>query len=184
MSIRMGISLFVLATVVAAAIGCGGSDDDGGGGSAGAETSPSASSESGANSTGEDQRSSGSTSPAKAQFVKQASAICKKTKFDLNKEGEAFVKQQQKSGKPQQVVFGELARKILLPAVEREGAAIAGLTIPEGDEEQIEEMLAAQQAGVDAVRELSPTAPLGELESPFDEANERFQAYGIPACVM
>jgi hypothetical protein len=167
--------------------GSGGSGGAGaGGGSGGAGSGGSG--ESSAN--GSDSGGDNSTAPSKdkVRFLKLASAICRKTRSNLNREGDEFVKKQggKKGGKKSpQEVFGEVAQKVLLPAIEDENAAIAKLKPPTGEAGEVEAILSVQRDSISEMRSvLKNPATLQELERPFDKANEKFSAYGLTACVM
>lgn len=192
MKVSMTAPLAALIAVAAILAGCGGDSSE----ETDRVTAPDASTPTSTDSTSSDSTSDSTaaepssnaapvqaSSLSKAQFVKQANAICQKTKFDLNKEGEAFVKQHA-GGAQREELFGDLARTIFLPAIEAEMAAIRELGAPKGEEEEVEAILSAQQAGIDEMRELAAAAAVTELESPFAEASKKFGAYGLSACVM
>lgn len=153
---------------------------DSGSGGSGGETPG----DSSAGDAGTGNESSAAPSRSKVRFLKQANGICGKTKSNLNREGDEFVKKQG-GKKPPQELFGEVAEKVLLPAIEDENAAIGRLKPPKGEAGEVEAILSTHQEGIDEMRSLlDDPSTLPELERPFDKANEEFRAYGLIACVM
>src|SRR5262249_4712747 len=99
---------------------------------------------------GESSEASGSA-PTKAVFVKEADAICRKADNELNEEIESYAKENgiplgKEPTKPQQE---EIYAAVVLPNVARQGEEIDALTPPEGDEDEVGEIVAALDQGVE-----------------------------------
>ena len=82
---------------------------------------------------------------------------------------------EEKQGESQ---YAAVVRGVLLPTIETEIAKVAELGAPEGDEEQIEAILAARQEAVDEVAKLNDFDQ-AEYESHFLDADKLTRAYGF-----
>lgn len=154
----VGVALSAL--LVAA--GCGGGDDSATG------------------SSGDVTVETGSLS--KAEFVKQASAICKKTQENFTGEAAAFVtKTNKEPPKPTETGPEEkLVETILIPNFESQVEEISELGAPSGDEEEVTAFLDSLQAVLDEASE-DPQAFI-ETEGSFGRAPKLAQKYGLTGC--
>jgi hypothetical protein len=123
--------------------------------------------------------SSDDSSPTKAQFIKQADAICTKAHNGLDKAfNQAF------AGKPQpsQAELSKFATEELAPTVQGEIDDVGDLDRPSGDEDEIEAILDAAQSGVDKIKAdpavLSPQVKF----DPLAENHRLAKAYGMKEC--
>ena len=162
--------LLVLAIAVAltAAVGgCGGGDD----GSADS-----------ADKTTRD-TTEASSSPTKAQFVEQASAICTRVKKEGLSAMVTYVKQRQgNAGQSKVELLAEAFQAAFLPKVQGQIDEIRALGVPEGDEEEVEAFLAAMQEGVDTAGEGSTPSP--QLGKSFKRSGQLARDYGLEACAF
>lgn len=165
MGVRSTILLVVAVVSVALVAGCGGGDDD---------SSAAAGSDSG--------EPISTSSLSKAEFVKQASAACRRERSDLLGDAYKYLGKKTSSGTPQDVAVADLGRTLVVPTVEAEAAAIRKLGAPAGDEEEIEEILAAQQEGIDEVKALKKADSIEVVLEPFADANKKLREYGFTAC--
>jgi hypothetical protein len=161
----MGKGLFASLVAVAAMIvvcaGCGGGDN---GGSTTAATA--------------------TASPTKAAFIKKADALCAKGNTRINLEIEKFAAES-KSGTAGSARAQEEAMlsQVLAPGIGRQADEIASLSAPKGDEEEIEAIVGAIEAGA-AKGEKDPSS-ITVLESKpgaFSEASKLARAYGLQVC--
>lgn len=153
----MGIRIIaLLAGALAIAIvatGCGGGDDSG-----------------------------ASSSLTKAEFIKQADAICKKGGESVNEEVEDFAEENDfepnKATKEQQA---ELLTEVVAANIQSQAEEIDALGAPPGDEAQIEAMLAAVEEGVEKM-ESEPTLFLSKPTNPLAKGSELAEEYGLEVC--
>jgi hypothetical protein len=164
------VFLFLIAAMVALLFtaGCGsngdsqGSSPDGGGGS------------------GEISVKTGSLS--KADFVKQASAICEATS-EKSRNGFVAYSQENKvptSGPGLAAKASDFVNSVFAPIFQEQIDQITSLGAPSGDEEQVSALVNAMQQGLDDGKQ----QPLALINGgPFlDEAAKLATAYGLPAC--
>lgn len=120
-----------------------------------------------------------SDAPTKAAFVKQAEKICETAK---DKEIKAFAVSMNKS--QQRNLTGEAqARFVVNGAFQPIDGMVEELReigAPDGDEEQVEEILEAFEGVVEEGRE-SPTSVFSS-SAPYRSANKLAAAYGLKAC--
>lgn len=201
MTKRLTTSIATLIVIVVIVAGCGG----GGGGStstsaAEAGNSGSTASESSGSGSGNSEssgsesnsaesgnsESSGSTaqgsSLSKAEFVEQASAACNEERESLVEELEAYFKHHESDGIPEPVLIANMVRTVILPTVEAEIGAVRAIGAPAGEEQQVEAILAAQQATVDKVKQQKSFKTLEESEAYFRPVSAKMRAYGFTAC--
>jgi len=123
---------------------------------------------------------SSTTALTKAQYVKQANAICKKGQ----QEREAAVNELAEEVKPG-ANAGELPKAGLVEAVTPPLAAmveeLAALPAPEGDEAEVEALVEAFEKPVEEIEEDQNAVFEGEL---FKEADAKSVKYGLEDCVL
>lgn len=172
------------------AVGCGGSEDS----SSGADSATSASSTqagSGSDSSADDgstaDGASGQTIKTsqlnKAAFLTKANASCSKKKESLLEKLAAYAKQNESKKQPAEVFTANAYKAVLVPMMEAQMAEIRKLGAPAGDEEEIEAMLAAQQATIDEFKEQKTLESTDEFERYFADATQMFRDYGF-ACTI
>jgi hypothetical protein len=128
---------------------------------------------------GDDDSSSSAEPLTKAEYVKQAETFCKDLYKDVQKQLAAAAKAQE--GVPASKKSEEqLVNTIIVPTLEKQGNELSQLGTPEGDEEQVDEILVA----LDKVRQEAETNPVGTLAKPdpFLEVDQLMKDYGIEAC--
>lgn len=124
------------------------------------------------------------TTLSKAEFTKQANAICvegnerRKAEYRL-KVQELEQKQKKSPGPPEQadlfldvfiIPFGEMIEEL------------EDLGVPEGDEKKVDKIFSEMRQGVE-ILEGDPTLVLGE-PTMFDKANKLNAEYGLTGCVV
>jgi hypothetical protein len=116
----------------------------------------------------------------KAEYLKQANAICKKGQ----QEREAAVNELAEEVKPGADV-GELPKaglvKAIIDPLGNMVDELAALPAPEGDEEQVEEIVEAYEKPVEEIEEEENAAFQGGL---FQEADKKALKYGIEDCSL
>jgi hypothetical protein len=161
MTKRALVALFAC-LMVAVAAACGGGGDS-------------------TSSGGESSEASGSA-PTKAVFVKEADAICRKADTELNEEIESYAKENgiPLGKEPTKAQQEEIYAAVVLPNVGRQGEEIDALTPPEGEEDEVGEIVDALAQGVEE-GEADP-AGLVEGKNPLEDASSKATAYGMKVC--
>jgi hypothetical protein len=148
--------LAAMAALAFAVAGCGG-DDDGG------ET------------TG-----GGEVTLTKVEFIKQGDQICEKAEARSEEEAEAFAEESDFDlENPQKEQLEEAVAEVLVPALSEQAEELRELGVPEGDEEQVEEILTSLEDAAAGVEEDPGSVFEGE---PLKEATELAKDYGFKVC--
>ncbi len=140
--------------IAALLVGCGGDDDEGG-------FSPVV-----------------SDPVSKVEFLRQADEICLSTESQIEAAADDLLVDE---GDPAPEEVEEVALGIVVPALEAEVAAIGALAVPEGDEEQVQAILDATEAGIAEI-EADPQSLLDGPPESLREAQELARAYGSQQC--
>lgn len=149
--VRAIIAVLVVASLALVA-GCGGDDDD------------------------------ATASLTKQQFIKQANAICKQSRTEVGERLQAA----EKLIKPGETVKTDAGREkvvetVLTPVFKTRLEKFKSLSPPEGDEEEVEEIVEGMELAVQRL-ERNPLPAFYNVTQ-FKEANERSAAYGLKDCV-
>jgi len=119
----------------------------------------------------------------KTEFIKQGDAICKKGNKEIEEGFEEYAEEndlpQNKEPSSEQGI--EITETVILPNVQQQAEEIRELGAPEGDEDQVDELLTSLE---DAVAEGEDDPELlfkGETD-PFAEVNELAVDYGFKVC--
>jgi hypothetical protein len=120
----------------------------------------------------------------KAQFLKQANAICVKGTAAMSKGDAAFwSKHRSPGGKaPSQALTNELQLKAILPVREKELRQIRALGLPRGDEQRVETILRAWREGVEKGKEEPSSLDSAGPEFAFYKAYSMGIDYGLEKC--
>ena len=84
-------------------------------------------------------------------------------------------------GEPDPAEVEEVALGIVVPALEAEIAAIGALEAPEGDEDEVQAILDATQAGIEEI-EADPQALLDGAPKSLAKAEQLARRYGSQQC--
>jgi hypothetical protein len=122
--------------------------------------------------------SSSSTTAAlsKAEFIKQADAICTKGNQAIN----AAQKKAFGPGKPSKSQVEQFVNDALIPSIQTQISGVKALPAPAGDEATVTKMLDDSQAALDKAKQ-DPSALLSG-GGPFAQANQELKAYGLKVC--
>lgn len=115
---------------------------------------------------------------SKVEFLRQADEICLSTESRIEAAADELVTSKQDPS-PEEVE--EVAINIVVPALESEVAAIGALGAPEGDEDEIQAILDATEAGIAEI-EADPQALLDDVPPALREAEELARQYGSQQC--
>ncbi|HEU4739483.1 MAG TPA: hypothetical protein VFS54_10445 [Solirubrobacterales bacterium] len=116
----------------------------------------------------------------KAEFIKQGDAICKESGDQSEKEAEEFAEENgftlEKASTEQ---LEEAVAEVLVSTLRQQADEISALGAPEGDEDQVEEIIASLESATD---EIEDEPKLVFEEKVFDKPNELAQDYGFKVC--
>ncbi len=119
----------------------------------------------------------GSTGP-KAEFIAQADQICAQTAAQTQKTVQSVTGGE--SPTPAQL---EEVAELTASGIEDQVSGIRGLAVPEGDEDQVDAILAAAEAGAEEIRnDPSSLRADGVPNQKLQEANDLAVAYGLTVC--
>jgi predicted small secreted protein len=131
---------------------------------------------------GGDDSSSEGSSITKAQFVKQADAICEKGNKETEAEFEEFAEEEGlgENKQPSKAQQEKAITDIVAPGVQKQIEEIDGLGAPEGDEKQVEAIVTSVEEGVEEIEE-NPGS-LTEGKNPLAKGSKLAKEYGLKAC--
>jgi hypothetical protein len=126
---------------------------------------------------------SASTPLTKAEFIKQADALCVKGSEEIKAEAATSMKASE-SGKKgaSQAQFTLVEEKVLFPGFQREVEEVRALGAPNGDGSQVSKILDAFEKGIEEVEEKPVTFLSGE--SPLSKPSGLADKYGFKACII
>lgn len=173
MSKRLTLPALLALALALIAVGCGsGEDSSSGTGGGGGETS-----------------SDQTASLSKAEFIKQADAVCSKGKKEVEAQFAAYLKKNKiegigAKGEPRPEAEERKADVVLtigVPAYRKQLEEIDALPAPAGDEATVEEFVSAAEEGVEVVEE-EPKAVFDGTSKAFAEADKVAKGYGFKVC--
>ncbi|MGK2956594.1 MAG: hypothetical protein ACSLFI_13120 [Solirubrobacterales bacterium] len=113
----------------------------------------------------------------KTEFVAQANAICAESNTAIESaESEAFSGNQQ----PTDADIEAFVNDTVIPQVDEQLTSIEELGAPEGEEDQVNEILDAANQALDEAK--TDPASLAGNADPFADANKLAAAYGLNEC--
>lgn len=121
------------------------------------------------------------TSLTKAQFIKQADAICKKADLVQVKNIKRLEDEKKMEDRPP-AEQNELVTTVGLDPMLKEAEEIGGLPAPEGDEAQIEALVEAIEAGVERARKEPAEFVAYGAPDFFEKADNIAKKYGMKEC--
>jgi hypothetical protein len=161
--LNRGIGALALTVIAAGLIGagCGGDDDD---------DTTTATGTSGV--TGVE----GSTS--KQAFIAEADEICTEGSAELGE----LLAEEFGSERPSTEEIEQFVTDTLVPKLEEQFAELRALTPPEGDEEEVDELLTAGEEGVEQIEDDPNLVVQNQQPEAFKEADRLASDYGFEAC--
>jgi hypothetical protein len=119
----------------------------------------------------------------KTEFIKQGDAICKEGNKEIQEGFEEYAEEndlpQNKEPSTEQGI--EITETVILPGVQQQAEEIRELGAPEGDEDQVDELLTSLEDAVAEGEEDPELLFKGETD-PFGEVNELAVDYGFKVC--
>ncbi len=124
-----------------------------------------------------------SVTVTKAQLIKQGDAICKQGNEEIEAGFEKYAEENNiPDGKePSDEQGVEIVETVIVPNLKTQSELIRGVGTPEGDEEQVGEMLDSLDAAIEEAED-DPESLFNEDTDPFGDANEKAQEYGFSEC--
>jgi hypothetical protein len=121
---------------------------------------------------------SASTPLSKAEFRKQAGAICENAQKERKEGQKEAVAKGEEAGSAEEA---KVTTEALLAPVRTMTAELSELGAPKGQEKQVQAIVAAFEAGI-ASLEANPTSP--QAASAFAKADKLAIEYGLTDCVI
>jgi len=122
------------------------------------------------------------SSLSKAQFTKQANAVCSETRKQIEGELAAYLKKQNED--PTAASEGdpeiELVEETVIPNMQKQVDEISALGAPSGDEEELSAFLNSLQKTVDEMSDDPKT--FIRSQGSFGDAPKLAEAYGLDGC--
>ncbi|HWJ42479.1 MAG TPA: hypothetical protein VNR67_03505 [Solirubrobacterales bacterium] len=120
-------------------------------------------------------------SPSRAEFVKEANAICSEVYAKTNRLYSQLAARD--GSKVVEAGIDRAAQKIMVPALTKLEARLGALGAPPGDERRVAKMLTALDEGIETAEEHVHTVRgYGGSPFAFKEAYELMWAYGLDRC--
>lgn len=119
----------------------------------------------------------------KKQLIAQGDAICKQGNEEIEEGVESYAEENNipKNQEPSDEQGVEIVETVLVPNLLTQAELIRGLGIPEGDEEQVEELLDSLDEAIETAED-DPEALFNEDTDPFGDVNQQAQDYGFTEC--
>jgi hypothetical protein len=119
----------------------------------------------------------------KEQLIAQGDAICKQGNEEIEEGFESYAEENgiPKNQEPSDEQGVEIVETVLVPNLKTQAELIRGLGAPEGDEEQVEELLDSLDEAVETAED-DPEALFNEDTDPFGDVNQQAQDYGFSEC--
>ncbi|HEU4463219.1 MAG TPA: hypothetical protein VFR75_11565 [Solirubrobacterales bacterium] len=116
----------------------------------------------------------------KTEFIKQGDAICKKGNDQSEKEAEEFAEENDFTlEKASDEQLEEAVSEVLAPNLNQQAEELDGLGAPEGDEEQVEEIIVSLEGAADEIEDDPKIVFDGEV---LKEPSEMAEDYGFEVC--
>lgn len=115
---------------------------------------------------------------SKVEFLRQADQICNAAESQIEAAADDLITAKEEPS-PEEVE--EVAINIVVPALKSEVAAIGALGAPEGDEDQVQGIIDATEAGIAEI-EADPAALLDGAPPSLQEAEKLAREYGSQQC--
>jgi vacuolar-type H+-ATPase subunit I/STV1 len=129
---------------------------------------------------GSDDGEAGEETLTKVEFIKQGDEICEKTEEQSETEAEEFAEENGFNlENASEAELEEAVAEVLVPTLNQQIEEIDALGAPEGDEETIEELIAALEDGSAAVEDDPGIVFNGK---PLKEASQIADEYGFEVC--
>jgi hypothetical protein len=122
------------------------------------------------------------SSLTRAQFVKQGNTLCKKSEEEKGKALSALISKLDPNKPVTMKRKEQLVLTVVLPPYEQTTKDLENLGVPDGDEEEVEAILAARQEAT-AKTKADPSVAVNSVQD-FEKANKLAAKYGLTSCVV
>ena len=113
----------------------------------------------------------------KEEFITEADQICAAGDETITAAGDSL------GQSPSNADLEQFTGDVIVPSIQSQYDAIAALPVPEGEEEQVAELLSALQSGIDELEADPSLITAGDsAESPFAGANKLAKKFGLTDC--
>jgi hypothetical protein len=125
----------------------------------------------------DDEDTTTAAAPTKQEFIEQGDAICEEGDQEIDAAGQETFS----GGRPSPEEQQQFITETVVPNVQGQIDDLRALTPPEGDEEQVNQILDTAQEELDAL-EQDPQA--GFMGEPFAQAEKLLKDYGFEVCAQ
>lgn len=115
---------------------------------------------------------------SKAEFVKRGNDICDRANTRL----ETIARKEFGSASPTATQVESFLGDHVIPALQQEAADIRELPVPQGDEQQVDEMLTALEQGAEQAKSDPNSLQAHGAADPLSKAIQLARAYGLKVC--
>jgi hypothetical protein len=132
--------------------------------------------------SGDDSTTEETSTLSKAEFIERGDAICRKANEKIEKESEKFAEEHNftiKNGHVPNDQMEEAFVAVLAPELKQQAKELSELEAPDGDEEQVEEIIDSLE-GVAGEIEDQPSIALGD--GVLQEPDALAEDYGFKVC--
>lgn len=120
------------------------------------------------------------TSLTKAEFVKQANALCAKYNKQMAADFAGFL-EEHRDGNSTPALAAEAVAKATIPATKKELEDLRAMPVPSGEEEEVEALLKRRQEALEKIEDEPQFKTAGD---PFEEFNQPLTDYGLTECAL
>lgn len=135
---------------------------------------------------GDDEEDAASTTTASAltkdQFIREANRICKQQDAKIERASQQFFAGAPNDREPPPREVAQFGKKTVFPAIREEIDRIKALGAPEGDGEEVQQMLEAAESGLSKLEAEPEQLEKGAIASSFEEFQKLASAYGLDEC--
>lgn len=129
---------------------------------------------------GGDETTDGTVALTKAEFIEQGDAVCKKGNRLSEKEAEEFAEENEfELEKASDEQLEEAVTEVLVPNLSQQAEELDALGAPEGDEEQVEEIIVSLEGAAEEIEDDPGIVFEGEV---LKEPSELAADYGFKVC--
>jgi phosphoenolpyruvate synthase/pyruvate phosphate dikinase len=132
---------------------------------------------------GGDDTTDESVTLTKTEFIKQGDAICKEGNKEIGEGFEEYAEEKDlpENQEPSKEQGVEITETLILPNVQQQAEEIRELGAPEGEEEQVDELITALEDAV-AEGEEDPESLFKGKTDPFGKVNKLAKDFGFKVC--
>jgi hypothetical protein len=118
---------------------------------------------------------------SKAEYIKQGDAICQESGDRIDAGAEKTFANLDQNERPTVEQITPFVQDTLVPEVEKQLSGLRGLSAPEDDEDDLNDIYDGVEEAMQKVED-DPGLLLEEGKDPFEEPNTAAQAYGFKVC--